>query len=189
MSTRILAFALCAALPKLALAQTPPPLPAAAEAKDTQMTLGKLARIIEGAPGSFPDYFDFAESYGREGGLAALGMTAVDGGNPFIKEYRLKTPLRVFNRETRRICLTNAGAMAILEGVDPDGLAKELSLVEHYRSGSKVMFAKILHEETINPEEKDEEFRMRRVIRLNVSTVATHPGCVFAGCEYRLGSR
>ena len=157
--------------------------PKAQKARRQPITLQKLSRIIEGQC-TFPEYNAFAKAFYEKGTLAGLGMTKVEGGNPFLEEYLLKKPIQVFHRETKRLCFTSSGAMAILEGVDAEALAKELDLTERYRSPVKVMFAKVIEDELLEFEESS--LKMRKLIRLNVSTVTTHPGCVLAGCEYRL---
>jgi hypothetical protein len=145
--------------------------------------LACLVRLIEGR-GRIADYTAFTEAIQEEGMLARFGMTKVEQTNPLLEEYRLKTPIRVFHRETSRICFGSAGVMAILEGVKAETLAKELNLSLFLQTPSKAMYSRAVRDQSLEPDETG--LKMREIIRLNVSTVSSHPGCVLAGCEYRV---
>jgi hypothetical protein len=145
--------------------------------------LACLARLIEGR-GRIADYTAFIEAMQEEGALARLGMAKVAQVNPFFEEYRLKTPIQVFHWKTSRICFGSAGVMAILEGVKAEALAKELNLSLFLQMPSKPMYCRAVRDQFLEPDETG--LKMREIIRLNVSTVSGLPGCVLAGCEYRV---
>ena len=98
--------------------------------------------------------------------------------NPFLREYLLPKVIKVFGYKTTHIAFGSAALLAILDGVDPKALAAKLGLEDVGLGVGKVMFAKTLKEE------KDD--LATTTIRLNVSTVDSHPGKTLVGCEYRV---
>ncbi|MER9632434.1 hypothetical protein NKI97_34160, partial [Mesorhizobium sp. M0296] len=52
---------------------------------------------------------------------AKLGWNDVSSGNPFLKQYELPAPLRVFGRETASVVLTATGPMAVFDEVSTPG--------------------------------------------------------------------
>lgn len=112
------------------------------------------------------------------------GMTAVKNGNPFLSEYRLATPITVFDRTTDRVAFSNSGLMAVFPDITPQALAKELGVVPIIDVPGKYM-----GERTISDAPFDggsPAFQGNSRISLGVSTVTTHPGKVLAGCSYRI---
>jgi hypothetical protein len=165
------------------LAQAPS-ASAQAAAPPVTADLAGLARLIECRQCSVADYTAFTEALQEEGTLARLGMTKVEQGNPLLEEYRLKTPIQVFRRNTARVCFGSAGVMAILEGVKAEHLARELDLAPFLQASGQARYVKTLKDryEALG----ESGLKTREIIRLGVSAVASHPGCVLAGCEYRV---
>jgi hypothetical protein len=112
------------------------------------------------------------------------GLTPIKGGaNPFLSEYRLAKPITVFGQTTNHIAFTNSGLLAVLSGVTPQQMAKQLDV----RDGGDFM-GKFLAERVVSAERiDDDEIDLHGVkrITMNVSTVSTHPDRVFVGCGYR----
>nr|WP_320131419.1 hypothetical protein [uncultured Holophaga sp.] len=141
-----------------------------------------LACLIEGKGRAVADYHTQAGILQDPALRKRLGIRKLENGNPFMEEYRLPSPIEVFGHRTDRIALAGSGILAILPGVDPDRMARELHLPESYRSGTKVMFARVITDRL----EDEGGLRTQVKITLNLSTVTTHPGCVLVGTDYRL---
>jgi hypothetical protein len=116
--------------------------------------------------------------FGNPDAAKAMGWVEVRQTNPFLQEYRLPKPIVVFGYRTKEIAFGSAGLLAILDGVLPKTLAAKLGLTAAIPGSSKLLFAKTIKEEKVEGATK--------IIRLNVSTVDTHPGKTLAGCEYRI---
>ena len=108
----------------------------------------------------------------------AMGWVEVKQENPFLKEYLLSKAITVFGHRTKYIAFASAGLLANLDHVSPKALAAKLGLTNALPGSSKVLFAKMVKEDKVEGATK--------IIRLNVSTVDTHPGKTLAGCEYRI---
>lgn len=112
------------------------------------------------------------------------GMTPVKGDNPFLSEYRLAAPIAIFGRTTDRVAFSSSGLMAVLSGVTPQALAKELDVPPVIDVPGKFMGERMVTEAAFDG--GSEAFQGTTRISLNVSTVTTHPGKVLAGCSYRI---
>ncbi len=110
------------------------------------------------------------------------GMTAVKGGNPFLSEYRLATPVTVFGRTTDRVAFSNSGLMAVLSDTTPQALAKELEVAPVIDTSGKYMGQRMIVEAPFDGGSLI--FQGTTRISLNISTVTSHPGKVLAGCSY-----
>jgi hypothetical protein len=165
-SSRPAALLLVSILPAAELAARPRPAPldlvALVECRAGSRDYGALAFKIAGDP-------DAAK---------AMGWVAVEQPNPFLREYRLPRAIKVFGHKTAEIAFASAGLLALLDGVAPETLAAKLHLADASPGAGKVMFARTISEE------KDD--LATTTIRLEVSTVDSHPGKTLAGCEYRV---
>ena len=138
----------------------------------------ELAALVECRAG-VPDYGTLAfKLIGDPNAAKTLGWVEVKQSNPFLREYLLPKGIKVFGHKTTHIAFGSAALLAILDGVDPKALAAKLGLEDVGLGAGKVMFAKTLKEE------KDDS--ATTTIRLNVSTVDSHPGKTLVGCEYRV---
>jgi hypothetical protein len=111
------------------------------------------------------------------------GLTKVEGENPFLSEYESDRPVNVFGYTTRRVVFTSAGMMAVLDTPDAAKVAAELGV-----PSAMDMPGKFLGEKTVSEikETADGEDWIYSV-KLNVSTVTSHPGKTLAGCSYTVG--
>ncbi len=140
-----------------------------------------LAALVECRAG-VRDYGALAFKIAGEPGAAReLGWMAVEQPNPLLREYQLPNALKVFGHRTTHIAFASAGLLAILDGVPPAALATKLHLTNASPSAGKVMFARTILETS--------DDLGTTTIRLEVSTVDSHPGKTLAGCEYRVDVR
>jgi hypothetical protein len=111
---------------------------------------------------------------------AALGWISVMSDNPFLQEYDLASPITVFGLEASRIALTATGPLAVLAGIDVEPFAARLGV-----TAGAVSSAEFLGERVVLDEVDDSDgTKFRTRVSINVSTVASHPGVVLAGCSY-----
>lgn len=114
----------------------------------------------------------------------ALGWTPLPARNPFMTEYTLAAPIRVFGHATRHIAFASAAVMAVLDLPDPRPLAHRLGLETGVDNADKVLYGReVLSRDTTDP---DTGAPMIESIVLSVSNVRTHPGQTLAGCSYSL---
>lgn len=126
-------------------------------------------------------YNGFALEFAMDPDAAAdLGWTEVEQPNPFLREFSLTEPVRIFGRETRNIAFGASGLLAVLDGEEARKLAAELGVVAVVDTPEKFLAEKVLAD-TVQDEDG---LRTRTRIALNVSTVDSHPGKVLAGCSY-----
>ncbi|RWB02504.1 MAG: hypothetical protein EOQ39_32450 [Mesorhizobium sp.] len=155
---------------------------AVAKANDYDPASLDLPALIE-CRADVPTYNDFALWLSSApGAVETLGWKEVDSGNPFLSQYELPAKIRVFNRETGSIVFTAAGPMAVLDGVAAPELAKELNVVAVYSTPQKFLGEKVVVQNT----EESEGLTFSTDVKLNVSTVESHPGKTLAGCSYTL---
>lgn len=88
----------------------------------------------------------------------------------------------MFNRETGSIVFTAAGPMAVLDGIAAPELARELGVVAVFSTPEKFLGEKVVAQNT----EETDELTFSTDIKLNISTVESHPGKTLAGCSYVL---
>jgi hypothetical protein len=139
-----------------------------------------LPKLIE-CRAEMADYTQLATKIGADGDGSPLGWTKIKQPNGFIAEYQLPKPIVVFGGyKTRRIAFSASGILAILEHgqVKPEALATKLHLEPVQVGGNRLIYAKVVKNDT------DDVASI--VIRLNVSTLDSHSGKTFAGCEYQL---
>ncbi len=137
-----------------------------------------LSALVECRAG-VPDYGALAFKIVGDPALPkAMGWVEVEQSNPFLREYQLPKVIKVFGYKTTHIAFGSAALLAILDGVAPKALAAKLGLEDASPGAGKVIFAKTIKEE------KDD--LATTIIRLNVSTVDSHPGKTLVGCEYRV---
>ncbi|RWO39814.1 MAG: hypothetical protein EOS12_27600 [Mesorhizobium sp.] len=130
-----------------------------------------------------PTYNDFALWLSSApGAVETLGWTEVASGNPFLSQYELPAKIRVFDRETGSIVFTAAGPMAVLDGVAAPELAKELNVMAVFSTPQKFLGEKVV----VHSTEESEGLTFSTDVKLNVSTVESHPGKTLAGCSYTL---
>jgi hypothetical protein len=126
-------------------------------------------------------YTKLATSLTEEGGAAKLGWKKIEGPNAFIAEYELPKPLRVFGGyKTKRIAFGASGILGVFDGkqVPPKALATKLGLEAVAAGSDRVMYVKTV--------KSDSDEVASIVIRLTASTITSHPGKTFAGCEYQV---
>lgn len=155
-------------------------------ASEAQAAEDRLADLIACKSG-MADYNALAQEItgdDRSAALKRLGLKPVKSSNPFLAEYRLQAPIAVFGRTTSRIAFNSAGVFALLDEADPHPLARELGITPDLDTPSKFLGEKLVREdeETL----PGDETTLASRVTLNVSTVASHPGMVLAGCGYRL---
>jgi len=175
MSRRLIAAALLAALPLLALAQDTDPAwdPA-------QVNLSALISC-QGQPEQF-----LALAIAIQDPLKAvsLGWRPLPQTNMFMTEYALNAPVTVFGHDSQHIAFAGSSVMAVLDLPDPRTLAKQLGLEAAVDTPEKAMFGKeVLSEETTD--EASGTVLIRSAV-LSVSNVTSHPGKTLAGCTYSI---
>lgn len=113
------------------------------------------------------------------------GLTPIHGGeNPFLSEYRLVRPVTVFGKQTTHVAFTNSGLLAVLSGVTAQEMADQLEVRDGGDFMGKYLAEKVISEERIDDEALD--LHGSRTVKLNVSTVTSHPDRVLVGCSYRI---
>jgi len=136
-----------------------------------------LPKIIE-CRGDMADFFDLGRKMGPDLSGAPLGWKRIEQSNPLITEFEVPRPIKVFGRSTKRIAATGSGLLAILSGATQEALGAELRLKPVTVTPSQSILARIVTQTADDV--------ATTTIRLNVSKLVTHPGKVFAGCEYRV---
>ncbi|WP_342778238.1 MULTISPECIES: hypothetical protein [Mesorhizobium] len=155
---------------------------AAAKADDYDPAALDLPALIE-CRADVPAYNGFALWLSSApGAVETLGWKEVASGNPFLRKYELPAKIRVFNRETGSIVFTAAGPMAVLDGIAAPELARELDVIAVFSTPEKFLGEKVVVQNT----EESEGLTFSTDIKLNVSTVESHPGKTLAGCSYTL---
>lgn len=156
-------------------------LPAAAQ--DFDLDTLDLPALIE-CRKTVPDYNSFALWMSMTpGALIALGWAETgSGGNVYLRQFHMGDAVEAFGHVSNTIVFTATGPMLVLDGVQARALASELGLATFYSQGDKFLAEKVVFE----AEEKDGSLTARSRIAINVSTVASHPGQVLAGCSYTL---
>jgi hypothetical protein len=137
-----------------------------------------LPRLIE-CRAEVGDYTQLAMRIGQD--EKALGFIKVKQPNTFIVEYQLAKPITVFGGyKTQRIAFGSSGILAILDGkqATPKGLATKLKLQAFPMGTHQTIYARVIKDDT--------DVVASIVIRLNASTIDSHPGKTFIGCEYRV---
>jgi hypothetical protein len=114
----------------------------------------------------------------------ANGMAPLPQTNQFMAEYRLATPLTVFDQRTEQVTVSGASIMAILDVADPRPLAKALKLEDGVDNPDKFMAGREVVSRDVTDPRTGEP--MIESIILSVSTVKSHPGKTLAGCTYSL---
>lgn len=126
-------------------------------------------------------YTKLATSLTEDGGAAKLGWKKVEGPNGFIAEYELPKPVRVFGgHQTKRIAFGASGILGVFDAkqIPPKVLATKLGLEVVQAGTDRVMYVKTV--------KSDSDEIATVAIRLTVSTITSHPGKTFAGCEYQV---
>ena len=137
-----------------------------------------LAKIIE-CRASMTEYHDLGMKLGADLKGTELGWKRIEGQpNPFLTEFQLPRSVKVFGHSTKRVALTGSGVLAILDGVKTEALATQLRLEPVAVAPGRSILARIVKQDTDNV--------ASTTIRLNVSTIDSHPGKVLAGCEYQV---
>ncbi|QND61248.1 hypothetical protein HB778_13735 [Mesorhizobium huakuii] len=158
------------------------PSPATASAEDFAPASLDLAALIQ-CKADVPTYNGFALWLAGEPAAAdTLGWKEVASGNPFLSQYQLPAPIHVFGRETGTIVFTATGPMAVLDGIAPLDLARQLDVPTTVSTPDKFLGEKVVAEST----EDTGGVSLATRITLNVSTVDTHPGKTLAGCSYAI---
>lgn len=172
-------------LPLALLAAAPAPAAQESDAPVVDPASHSLEDIIACKLPDVPTWNGFALwFYDNEDARRHYGMVPVKGGNPFLSEYRLAAPITVFGRTTDRVAFSSSGLMAVLSGVTPQALAKELDVPPVIDAPGKFMGERVVTEAAFDG--GSEAFQGTMRISLNVSTVTTHPGKVLAGCSYAI---
>ncbi len=156
---------------------------AAAQGAHAGETTPDLAALIE-CRAQHADFAELAKALGDEAMRKRLGISPLPQGNPYMAEFALSAPIRVFGHETSRIGHYDENLIAILDLPDPRPLAKQLELETAVDTPTKAMFGK----EVRGVERRDGKTGepMYESAVLNVSNVGTHPGKTLVGCTYGL---
>ncbi len=152
-------------------------------AEDDEFTPGKLdlEKLIE-CRAQVPDYNQLTTWMQAEpDALKLLGWSRTESGNPFLEQYKLDKPVKVFGSETMDIAFAGNGLLAVLDDGSASALAKRLEIPALIDSPAKFMGERVVAE---NTDDTDEMITVKTRISLNVSTVESHPGKVLAGCSY-----
>jgi len=112
----------------------------------------------------------------------SLGWRPQPQSNPFMVEYRLNTPIRVFGHATDHIALAGDAVLAVLDLPDPRPLARQLELEAGIDTPAKAMFGREVRAEEV-PAAAGEGPWIESAV-LTVSNVDSHPGKTLAGCAY-----
>ena len=154
----------------------------AAEAARLASPAGLSALIAcDGHPG---DLLAIAPAVGDPLKAVAVGWRPLPASNMFMSEFELNAPVQVFGRSSTRIAFAGTAVMAVLDEADPHPLARQLRLEAAIDTPQKAMFGREVRSmEATDPETG--EARIESAV-LTVSTVASHPGKVLAGCSYGL---
>jgi hypothetical protein len=137
-----------------------------------------LAKIIE-CRANMKEYHDLGAKLGDDLTGTELGWKRLDRQpNPFLTEFQLPKSVQVFGHSTKRIALTGSGVLAIFDNVKAEALAAQLRLEPVVVAPGRSILARIV--------KQDADDVASTTIRLNVSTVESHPGKVLAGCEYQV---
>jgi len=156
-----------------------------AASQDADVAAIDIARFIA-CDADARDYNAFAmEAAMNPAVFAALGWAEADGGNPFLREFRLPAAVRVFDRDVSTVALTATGPMAVIEGADPREVARRLSVTPMIDTTEKFLGERVVSEVV----EKDGSTEVATRVSLNVATVDSHPGHVLAGCSYSVEVR
>ncbi|NKB78805.1 hypothetical protein HED49_06395 [Ochrobactrum daejeonense] len=140
-----------------------------------------LAKLIE-CRAQVPDYNELASWLKTEPrALERLGWRQVESANPFLEQYLLDRPVGVFGTQTTDIAFAGSAILAVLDGDTASGLAGKLDVSPVLDNSDKFMGERVIAEET---DDSNEMITIKTRVSLNVSTVESHPGKVFAGCSY-----
>jgi hypothetical protein len=158
--------------------------PAAGEVEDDAAFVGQVsvADIIE-CKYDVQTYNRYAMAVASTGDVVAPGLTKVETDNPFLSEYETTEPITVFGYTTRRVVFTSAGIMAVLDAPDVAKVAAKLEVPPALEMPGKFLGEKTVSEIKETVEGEDWIYS----VKLNVSTVTTHPGKTLAGCTYTVG--
>lgn len=140
-----------------------------------------LAKLIE-CRAQVPDYNELASWLKTQPqALERLGWQQVASANPFLEQYLLEKPVNVFGVQTSDIAFAGSAILAVLDGDTASVLAGKLGVSPILDSSDKFMGTRVIAEET---DDSNEMITIKTRVSLNVSTVESHPGKVFAGCSY-----
>lgn len=114
----------------------------------------------------------------------ALGWRPLPQTNPFMVEYRLNAPVRVFGHQSDHIAFAGDGVVAILDLPDPRVLARALELETGVDTPKKAIFGREARAEEVTGPDGAPGWIESAI--LNVSNVDSHPGQTLAGCSYSL---
>lgn len=143
-----------------------------------EIDLGKMIRCEIGAR----DYNAFAMWFATDpAATELLGLTPVEQDNPFLSQFALSMPVKVFGHSAESIAFTATGPLAVLPGVDPHELATSLGVTPVHDAAGKFLGEKVLFQDI----EDLGGTKIETTTSLNVSTVDTHSGVTLAGCSYR----
>lgn len=130
------------------------------------------------------DLLAIAPAVGDPLKAVAFGWRSLPAANMFMSEFELNAPVQVFGRSSTRIAFSGTAVMAVLDEADPHPLAKQLKLETAIDTPQKAMFGREVRSVDV-VDRKTGAPRIESAV-LTVSTVATHPGKVLAGCSYGL---
>lgn len=116
----------------------------------------------------------------------ALGWKPLPQVNPFMSEFALAEPIKVFGHASSHIAFSGDSIMAILDLPDPRPLARQLDLETGLDTPEKAIFGKQLRQRAQTDPASGQT--LIQAIILNVSNVASHPGKTLVGCSYNLDS-
>ncbi|SFN97801.1 hypothetical protein SAMN05660284_02651 [Formivibrio citricus] len=146
-------------------------------------TLPEWVKMIE-CKVAFEDYMSFVLGDFQDEKLKAkMGIKKIQQDNPFLHEYELSQPIKVYGHETRRVVFNSAGIMAVLDEKAPLPLAEKLGLNVVVNTGTKILATRTISEtkpETIG------SMKVWRKISQDLSTVSSHRDKTLLGCTYKL---
>jgi hypothetical protein len=117
------------------------------------------------------------------GSYQARGWKKVDSHNSWMTQYHLPKPITVFGYATSDITFTSSAMLAVIALADPTSLAASQNVENIMHAAGRFMGEREISDTT----EIDREagFTIKQSTRLNISTVASHPGKTLIGCSYR----
>lgn len=158
----------------LLLAATAAPGREAASAAD-------LAALLE-CRGDYASFMALVPLQAAPLRAVAAGWQPLPQANPFMTEYRLAAPVRVFGHDSDHIAFAGDGVVAVLDLPDPRVLARTLELETALDTPAKVLFGREVRAEETAPDGDGVAWIESAVV--TVSNVDSHPGKTLAGCSY-----
>ncbi len=144
-------------------------------------TPGDLAALVE-CRGDYASFMALVPLQAEPLRAVAAGWQPLPQANPFMTEYRLTAPVRVFGHDSDHIAFAGDGVVAVLDLPDPRVLARTLELETALDTPAKALFGREVRADETAPDSEGVAWIESAVI--TVSNVDSHPGKTLAGCSY-----